>query len=80
MITQLKNRGNSQGIRLSRDLLESAGVNNDDLLEINIVDDNLVISKKYRHRTLEERATPYNGKIGLYKEFDWGEPKGSEIW
>ena len=29
-----------------------------------------------RHRTLEERAEDFGGKLGPYEEFDWGEPVG----
>ena len=34
----------------------------------------------FRHRTLEERAAEYGGKLNLDGEFDWGEPVGREIW
>ena len=33
----------------------------------------------YRHHTLEERAEEFNGKIGPYNKFDWGEPVGRII-
>ena len=33
-----------------------------------------------RHRTLEERAEKYGGKLGPYEEYDWGEPVGRERW
>ena len=35
---------------------------------------------KQPHRTLEERAKEYGGKLGPYEEFDWGEPMGRERW
>ena len=41
----------------------------------------IIIEKvKFKHRTLEERARAYDGKLGPYTEFDWGEPKGREVW
>ena len=39
-----------------------------------------VIAKPFRHRTLEERAKEYGGKLNLDGEFDWGEPLGREAW
>ena len=36
--------------------------------------------RKFKHRSLEERARAYGGKLGPYTEFDWGEPKGREVW
>lgn len=34
---------------------------------------------KFQHRSLEERARDFGGKLGPYTEYDWGEPKGREI-
>lgn len=73
MIAQLKAWGNSQGIRLSKELLTLAGIKNNDILEIELQDGNIVLKKaKKEHRTLEERAQEYGGKLGPYEEFDWG--------
>ena len=35
-------------------------------------------SKPFTHRTLEERAKEYGGKLGVYEEMDFGEPVGRE--
>lgn len=35
--------------------------------------------EEMRHRTLEERAEDFGGKLGPYTEFDWGEPVGREM-
>lgn len=80
MIAQVKAWGNSQGVRLSKEILENAGIRTDDFLDISIVDGNIVLSKKFRHRTLEERAAEFEGKAGPYKEFQWGDPIGREVW
>jgi antitoxin MazE len=81
MIAQVKTWGNSQGIRLSKELLEILGIRNNDFLDIQIVDDGIMLKKvKQQHRTLEERAKEYGGKLGPYEEFNWGEPVGRERW
>lgn len=81
MLTQVKAWGNSQGIRLSKELLGLAGIQNNDFVDIDLVEGNIVIKKaKMPHRTLEERAREYGGKVGPYEEFDWGEPVGRERW
>lgn len=81
MITQVKAWGNSQGIRLSKELLALAGIQNNDILDIELVEGNIVLKKaKTHHRTLEERAGDYDGKLGPYEEFDWGTPVGREKW
>ena len=81
MITQIKRWGNSQGIRLSKELLDLVGIKNNDFLDIEIIDGNIVLKKvEKKHRTLEERAKEYGGKLGPYEEFDWGTPVGRERW
>jgi antitoxin MazE len=80
MVTQVKAWGNSQGIRLSKELLSLAGIQNNDYLEVMVVDGNIVLKKTFKHRTLEERAAELNTQPGPYKEFDWGTPVGRERW
>ena len=81
MTTQVKTWGNSHGIRLSKELLALAGIQNNDILNIELVNGDIVIRKaEKKHRTLEERAKEYGGKLGPYEEFDWGEPVGRERW
>ena len=42
----------------------------------------IVLSKElsFQHKTLEERATKYDGKLNLDGEYDWGMPVGREVW
>lgn len=80
MVAQIKTWGNSQGIRLPKDILESIGVRVDDFLDIEIKNESIVLSKKFKHRTLEERAVEFDGKIGPYNEFEWDDPVGREQW
>lgn len=54
MQARVKERGNSQGIRLPKEV--------------------------FRHKTLEERAAEFDGKLLLDGEYDWGEPVGREVW
>lgn len=81
MVVQVKKWGNSQGIRLSKDLLDMIGIHNDDFLDITMKGDSIILKKaKKQHRTLEERAEEFGGKLGPYEEYDWGEPQGRERW
>ena len=34
----------------------------------------------FQHRSLQERAEAYGGKLLVSGEDDWGEPVGSEEW
>lgn len=80
MVTQVKTWGNSQGVRLSKEILRNAGIGNNDFLSIELLDGNIVLKKTFKHRTLEERAAEFNGKIGPYDEYDWGQSHGRERW
>ena len=80
MQVQLKNWGNSQGIRFSKEFLKSAGIGPNDTLTAQIVDGKIVLSRAFAHRTLQERAEAYGGDLHLSEELDWGEPKGNEVW
>ena len=80
MQAQVKKRGNSQGIRLSKDILKSAGIATNDILDVTISNGVITLVKPFRHRTLEERAAEFNGKLMLDGEYDWGTPVGREVW
>ena len=76
--TIIKPWGNSQGVRLSKSILEKAPMKHDDILQID-ADENVIILRKVpRHKTFEERLAEYDNKIDIYS-FDWGEPLGKEL-
>ena len=80
MQTQVKTWGNSQGIRIPKEILQEADVVIDEILDIKVSNGVIMLLKPFRHRTLEERAAQYGGRLNLDGEFDWGEPVGREIW
>lgn len=80
MQTQVKTWGNSQGIRIPKEILQEANVVIDEMLDIKVSNGVIMLLKPFRHKTLEERAAQYGGRLNLDGEFDWGEPVGREIW
>ena len=80
MQTQVKAWGNSQGIRISKDILKEANIFVNDVLNVNVSNGQILLTKPYRHKTLEERAADFGGKLNLDGEFDWGQPAGREVW
>ena len=80
MQAQVKTWGNSQGIRIPKEVLQAADFSLDDVLDIKVSDGMIMLVKPFKHRTLEERAAEYGGKLNLDSEYDWGEPVGREIW
>ena len=80
MQIQLKAWGNSQGVRFSREFLASAGIKPDEVLNAEIQDGKIILSKTFQHRTLQERAAAFGGKLNLSDEITWEDPQGNEVW
>ncbi len=77
---QVKEWGNSQGIRLPKDVLKNAGIEINEMLEVIVAEGMIILEKKFRHKTLKERTDQFNGELKLDGEYDWGEPLGREVW
>ena len=80
MQAQVKEWGNSQGIRLSKEILKSAGIALNEVLDVTVANGVITLVKPFRHKTLEERAAEFDGKLMLDGEYNWGEPMGREAW
>lgn len=82
MVTKVQSWGNSQGLRLSKQVLEDARVSVGDEVDVAVRDGLIVVAPLKRTR----------GKVSLrslvaripkdYKpqEADWGKPAGREVW
>ncbi len=82
MITKVQKWGNSQGLRLAKQLLQEAGLAVGDDVEVALRDGVIVISPARRVRgkvSLQELVAdlPENA---VAEETDWGEPRGREAW
>ena len=58
---------------ISKDILQKANIGIDDVLDVSISDGMIMLIKPFRHKTLEERAAEFGGKLDLDGEFDWGD-------
>jgi antitoxin MazE len=82
MIVKVQKWGNSQGIRLSKEILHQANILIGDVLEVVTTEDQLVIKPVYKIRgkyKIEDLVAklPANYQV---EELDWGEPVGMEVW
>jgi len=82
MVTKIQKWGNSQGLRLARQVLEDAHIAVGDDVDVAARDGMIVIAPVRRIRgkqSLQELVSriPKNYKPG---EVDWGEPAGREVW
>lgn len=80
MQVQVKEWGNSQGIRIPKEILQNAGIALNEVLDVTVLNGTIVLAKKFRHKTLEERAAEFGGELNLDGEYDWGKTVGREVW
>lgn len=79
MEARLQKWGNSDGIRIPSAILKELRIKTNDWLNVEKIDDKIVISKQKKHLTFEERFAKCDNKDGV-EPYDWGEPRGKEIW
>jgi antitoxin MazE len=82
MLTKIQKWGNSQGLRLAKNLLADAHIGVGDEVDIAVKDGIIIISpakrKRGRHNLKDLVARiPENYQT---REVDWGEPVGKEVW
>lgn len=71
--------GNSQGVRLPKNILEAAEITEGDSVEIVAERNEIRIKKAIKFRTLDELFKDYAGDYQC-EEADWGAPVGEEVW
>lgn len=86
--TIIRRWGNSQGIRLSKEVLSQMDLKEDDTIGISIYDGKMTIEKVNRPKylNLEERLEAFYKRpideiyVESTQEVDVGDPQGNEIW
>jgi antitoxin MazE len=82
MVTKIQKWGNSQGLRLAKQVLEDAHISIGDDVDV-IVRDGLIVVAPARRvrgkRSLQELVSriPENYRA---EETEWGRPVGKEVW
>ena len=61
--TIIRRWGNSQGIRIPKELLREAGISLNEILDITASNGIIMLSKPFKHKTLEERAAEFDGRL-----------------
>jgi len=82
MLTKVQTWGNSQGLRLNRQVLEEAHISVGDQVDLVVQDGQIVISPARRVRGRYDlkkliAQIPPNHK---QEELAWGKPVGKEVW
>ena len=82
MVTRIQKWGNSQGLRLPKQVLEDAHLSLGDDVDVTVQDGLIIIAPARRVRgkqSLKDLVSriPEDYKV---EEVDWGEPVGREVW
>ena len=82
MLAKIHKWGNSQGLRLTKNLLTDAQLGVGDEVDISVKDGVMIVKPAQKIRgkhSLEDLVAriPENYQTG---EIDWGEPVGKEVW
>ena len=72
--------GNGSGVRFTKEFLRSAGVSLGDSLNAEIVNGQIILTPRFHHRSLKERAAAYGGQLHLSEEMTREDKAGSEVW
>ena len=86
--TNIRRWGNSQGIRLSKEILAQMDLQENDTVGINVYDGKMTVEKvnKPKYLNLQERLEAFYKRpieeiyVESTQEVDVGDPKGNEIW
>lgn len=79
MLTTIQKRGNSQGIRIPKFLLEAVQWREDEQLSINVDRGKIIIEKVNPKQNIKELFDDFDGEYTPVN-IDWGSPVGDEIW
>lgn len=82
MVTRVQKWGNSQGLRLSKEVLSVARIEIGDVVEVEVREGSIVVTPARRVRgALDlERLVAEIPKGYRPGEADWGPPTGREVW
>jgi antitoxin MazE len=82
MITKVQKWGNSQGVRLSKQLLAEADIELGDAVDITVREGRLVVTPARRVRGGHDLRAMVReiGEGYEPEELEWGPPAGREVW
>lgn len=79
MEVNLQKWGNSQGVRIPKNILEVLNWEENEKLNLKIEKNKIVIRKLHKRKTIYELFENEDYDM-VCEPFDWGDPVGDEIW
>ena len=79
MTVKLQKWGNSQGIRIPKEVLKSVNIKENDKIVVMVKDDKIILVKEKKKKNINDLFKNYKGE-GSPEEYDFGEKVGKEVW
>jgi antitoxin MazE len=80
MNTTIQKWGNSQGLRIAKEVLAEAKLDVGDTMEIEVKPKVIILRKPARKKLSLAELVKKIPKGYKSKEYDWGKPMGKEVW
>ena len=81
LTANIKRWGNSSAVRIPRQILSQANIEEGADVEIVSMQEGEIIIRAVRKRkSIEELFADYDGGFFQTEEIDWGESRGDEVW
>ena len=81
MTTTIKRWGNSAAIRIPRNILSQANLEEGSEVEFLLSQEGEITLRAIRKRkSIQELFAGYDGGFYQTEEIDWGKPQGNEVW
>jgi antitoxin MazE len=82
MVTKVQKWGNSQGVRLSKQLLEDAQISVGDEVDVSVHDGVIMVApvKRPKGKHSLQQLVKRIPKDYQAEQLDWGRPAGKEVW
>jgi antitoxin component of MazEF toxin-antitoxin module len=81
LIATIRRWGNSSAVRIPRDILTGANLEEGSDVEIALTKEGEITLRAVRKRkTIQELFAGYDGGFFQTEEVDWGRPQGDEVW
>lgn len=81
MTATIRRWGNSAAVRIPRDVLAQANLEEGADVEFIVTGENeIMLRAVYKRQTIQELFADYDGGFFKTEEIEWGKPQGDEVW
>ncbi|QNR08055.1 MULTISPECIES: AbrB/MazE/SpoVT family DNA-binding domain-containing protein [Macrococcoides] len=80
MQVSLQQWGNSQGIRIPKSIVNEMNLDKNQKFDLTMQDEKIILTKQQQNNSLIRELFENYETENKPSEFDWGKPRGNEVW